>query len=93
MVNDKGKLIEARYLCTFEVRNFTYNGFMGQNLPGKAPYTATFIEWTDDPGVARCSCSDGEERLIPSFAFLGDRSTLPNQDMSNRVFFGRPSHS
>ena len=75
---------------TFEVKNFTYNGFMGQDLPGKAPYTATFIEWTNDPGVARCSCSDGEERLIPSFALLGERSSLPDQDMSNKVYFGSP---
>ena len=86
MVNDNDK-------PTFEVRNFTYNGFMGQVQPGKATYTATFIEWTNDSGIARCSCSDGKERFIPSFAFLGDRSTLPAQDMSNKVVFGNPSHS
>ena len=86
-------MVEENGKPTFEVRNFTYNGFMGQNLPGQAPYTATFIEWTTDPGVARCSCSDGRERLIPSFAFLGDLSTLPDQDMSNKVLFGGSSHS
>jgi len=78
---------------TFEVNNFAYNGFMGQHLPGKAPYTATFIKWTRDPGVAECLCSDGKVRLIPSFALQGDRSRLPEQSMEHKIYFGLPSHS
>lgn len=53
---------------TFEVNNFIYNGFYGKVLKGKAPFTATFSKWTNDPGIAKCNCSDGKERLIPSFA-------------------------
>jgi len=78
---------------TFEVKNFTYNGFSGVDLPGKAPYTATFVEWTDDPGVAKFQCSDGEERLIPTFALIGDRRGLPEQGKAHSVLFGSSSHS
>jgi len=86
-------MVEKGEGITFEVKNFTYNGFMGQYLPGKAPYTATFVEWTNDPGVAVFQCSDGQERLIPTFAVLGDPSGLPEQDYTNKVYFGSPSHS
>lgn len=78
---------------TFKVRNFTYNGFMGQKLPGEAPYSATFVEWTNDPGVANFRCSDSKERLIPTFALIGDQSGLPEQDYTHKVYFGSPSHS
>ena len=35
------------------------------------------LAWTDDPGVVRCACSDGKERLIPSFAIAEGGETLP----------------
>ena len=54
-----------------EIRKFKYNGFSGRINSGLAKYTAEFKEWTQDPGVAVCACSDGKERLIPSFAFVG----------------------
>ena len=93
MVEEGKEIITVGEKITFEVGNFTYNGFCGQHLPGKAPYTATFIRWTDDPGVAIFLCSDGKERLIPTFAIIGDTSGLPKQDYSNKVYFGSPSHS
>ncbi len=77
----------------YEVENFSYNGFMGQSLPGKAPYKAKFIRWTSDPGVGVFLCSDGEQRLIPTFALVGDHSGLPNQYLRHKVYFGSPSHS
>jgi hypothetical protein len=77
----------------YEVENFSYNGFMGQRLPGKALYKAKFIRWTSDPGVGAFICSDGKERLIPTFALVGDHSGLPEQDFRHKVFFGSPSHS
>jgi len=86
-------MVEDGKEITFEVVHFTYNGFYGQPLPGKAPYTATFVEWTNDPGVATFLCSDGKERLIPTFALIGDQSGLPKQDMRNKVNFGPKSHS
>jgi len=86
-------MVELGEKITFEVENFTYNGFGGQHLPGKAPYTATFVEWTNDPGVATFLCSDGKERLIPTFALIGDQSGLPKQDYTNKVYFGSESHS
>jgi len=53
------------------VSNFVYDGFGGMLKPGYAPYTATLKEWTLDPGVGLFTCSDGKERLIPSFAVEG----------------------
>lgn len=39
-------------------------------------------------------CSDNTERLIPTFALKGlKRHPLPEQDMSNKVIIGFPSHS
>jgi len=84
---------EDRKVSTFKIRNFRYNGFYGEYLPGEAPYTATFIEWTKDPGVAIFRCSDGQERLIPTFALIGDQKMLPEQDYRDKVYFGNPSHS
>ena len=93
MVEKNNLVVVVGEKITFEVENFTYNGFVGRHLPGKASYTATFVEWTDDPGVATFLCSDGKERLIPTFALIGDQSGLPKQDYSNKVYFGSWSHS
>jgi len=77
----------------FEVANFDYNGFYGHRLPGKAAYQAKFHHWTNDPGITVCECSDGVERLIPSFALVGNVKSLPEQDLTNKVMFGSVSHS
>ena len=76
----------------FKIENFEYNGFFGKMLPGYAPYTAEFIEWTEDPGIALCQCSDGKKRRIPGFAMEGDHETLPVQPKTG-VLFGPPAHS
>jgi len=78
---------------TYKVRNFDYNGFYGRTLQGMASYEAKFSRWTNDPGIGVFECSDGKERLIPTFALIGNTSELPEQDMSNKVMFGTPSHS
>lgn len=55
------------------IRNFHYDGFGGQLREGYAPYTlTTLIRWTLDPGVGLFLCSDGKERLIPSFVLPKD---------------------
>lgn len=77
----------------YQVENFKYNGFMVQPEPGLTNYTATFKNWTNDPGIALCECSDGQERLIPSCCLIGDKNNLPKQDMSNKVLFGQSSKS
>lgn len=53
---------------SYKVKNFTYNGFFGKTEEGFTEYTAIFKEWTKDPGIAIFSCSDGKERMIPTFA-------------------------
>ncbi len=64
-----------------EVRKFTYNGFSGQILQGSATYKAIFKQWTNDPGIAEFSCSDGKTRRIPTFALVGVKnSAFPKQD-------------
>lgn len=78
----------------YKVQNFSYNGFMGNTLPGMASYLAKFKKWTNDPGIAMFECSDSENRLIPSFALRGLKEhPLPEQDMSKKVMFGAAAHS
>lgn len=50
------------------LRNFEYNGFFGKELPGSPEYTGKFVKWTNDPGIVLLACSDGKERLVPTFA-------------------------
>lgn len=79
-----------------KIQNFLYNGFMGQSLEGEANYTATFKEWTNDPGIAVCICSDGIERRIPTFAFIDIKSiNLPKQHYKDGIpdMFSHPSNS
>lgn len=76
----------------FAVDNFTYDGFGVRGQPGRAPYKAKFVKWTNDPGVAECQCSDGKKRLIPSCQLVGEKSSLPEQKKTG-VVFGMPSHS
>ncbi len=72
------------------VRRFEYNGFCGQLKEGNAPYTAKFVEWTRDPGVAWFMCSDGKKRLIPTFALV-DAPELPPQVFEDEMMlFGCP---
>lgn len=77
------------------VKNFMYNGLFVQRLGGYAGYTATFKEWTEDPGIAVCKCSDGKERLIPSCCLDEfDKDAYPKQNTDNKVgYWGSPSCS
>jgi len=80
----------------FRVKNFRYNGFFGEDLPGHTPYTVEFLKWTKDPGVAEFQCSDGKIRLIPTFALEGDISQLSPQDyqkLGGKVLFGSTANS
>ena len=64
-----------------KVHNFAYNGLFGRLTGGDAKYTAEFISWAEDPGVAICKCSDGQERTIPTFALDGfNCEAYPKQD-------------
>jgi hypothetical protein len=84
------------------IRNFAYNGFTGNLTGGSAPYTATFKEWTEDPGIALMECSDGKERRVPAWAIEGFKAAdYPKQDTSaaraiaekNLIHLGAPSNS
>lgn len=78
----------------YKVQNFSYNGFMGELLPNMTSYQAKFKEWTNDPGIGVFECSDGKERLIPTFALKELKEyPLPEQDMSKKVMFGAAAHS
>lgn len=77
----------------YAVRNFIYSGFAGRCLRGFAQYRATFVEWTSDPGVGWFDCSDGERRLIPTFALPDfDASQYPAQAKTG-VMFGQGARS
>ena len=78
----------------FKVRRFVYNGVFGQTREGFTNYEAEFKYWTDDPGIAVCSCSDDIERRIPTFALVGFVSSeFPKQTYDNgKTLFGVPSN-
>ena len=80
---------------TMKVKNFTYNGLFGRPSKGYAKYTAEFKEWTEDPGIAICTCSDGEDRRIPTFALEGfDIDLYPQQYTDNKfMYMGIPCKS
>ena len=78
----------------YKVQNFSYNGFCGKLMLGMTSYQAKFKKWTNDPGVGIFGCSDGKERLMPTFALKGLKEhPLPEQDMSKKVMFGAAAHS
>lgn len=62
------KLFSPSAKFPLQINNFSYNGFCGKELEGKAPYSANFAGWTNDPGIMICDCSDGKKRRIPTFA-------------------------
>ena len=91
-------MMRLNYPFPFSVWKFSYDGFGGQcDRKVVMPYTARFKAWSGDPGVARMECSDGKERLIPTFA-IKFSVALPN-DMTRIegngavVFFGMSSKS
>lgn len=74
-------------MVDYKVLNFVYNGLFGHKTGGYADYTAQFKEWTDDPGIALCVCSDGVERRIPTFAlenfdFIAHQEPVYGQEKS-----------
>ena len=76
-----------------KVKNFEYNGFYGRTLNGHAPYTAEFEKWTADPGIGVFTCSDGKNRIIPTFAIEGGMPPgIPKQPKTG-VRFGAPCRS
>lgn len=86
-----------------KVLNFTYNGIFGHIKPGYAPYTAEFLKWTDDPGIAIFKCSDGKDRPMPTFTVEDFDVTnypeqiLPEYRLKERasvgMILGTPCHS
>ena len=82
----------------YKVEEFKYNGFSVEPKSKKRgwgkfeSYTAEFKEWTNDPGIAICLCSDNIERLIPSCCLHGN-IPLPKQNLTNKILFGIPSIS
>jgi len=87
----------------YQINNFDYNGFSGQLTGGVAPYTATFTQWSTDPGIAVMACSDGKERRIPGWAIIdfNHKEMLALQDNMEAkkvvekygAHFGQPSSS
>jgi hypothetical protein len=81
------------------IRNFHYDGIGGSREPGYAPYTAEFIRWTSDPGIAEMKCSDGRIRLIPGWAIDSQYDLPPMPDYRNMarnlgfMHIGTPAHS
>lgn len=67
---------------TYQIHHFRYDGFGGSKTGGMTDYTATFKEWTNDPGIALMTCSDGKDRRIPGWAIEGwDRNYTKEQNL------------
>jgi len=87
------------YPFPYQVCSFEYNGFFGKGDDKVVmPYTARFKQWSGDPGIAIMSCSDGEERHIPTYAMKHSFETMPNdltrvQGSGHTTFFGSASKS
>ena len=92
-------LMRLNYPFPYQVTKFEYNGFAGSGDETVVmSYNARFKAWTGDPGVAVMTCSDGEERLIPTFAMRYSFLTLPNdmtrvEKSGQTTFFGAASKS
>lgn len=85
---------EAYEKKRFKIRNFQYNGFFGQELPGYTKYEAVSLEKTNDPGVYRAKTSTGKEKYIPSFAIEGVQILYKINDSQERPdLFGVASNS
>lgn len=79
-----------------KVQNFIYDGVFVHLRPGFAPYSAEFKQWTDDPGMVLCSCSDGSERRIPACCLVGfdtEQHPEPQWPPAKGIVVGPPSHS
>lgn len=61
------------------VKNFSYNGFMGQLHDGYADWEIkSFVKWTNDPGIVEVIDTNDKTRLVPTFALEKDFiETLP----------------
>ncbi len=87
------------YPFPYQVCEFEYDGFGGTcNREITMPYTAKFREWSGDPGVVVMDCSDGKQRLIPTFAMPFSFLTMPNdmtrvEGSGHLQFFGAASKS
>ena len=86
------------------IEKFEYNGFYVKSFNEIADYTGTFVEWTNDPGIAVVDCSDGTQRLIPSCCFSPVEEGVRIEDIiptppelnpfeGKGVFFGMPRSS
>jgi len=91
--------MRLNYPFPYEVCEFTYDGFGGKTEKDvRMPYNARFCNWTGDPGIALMTCSDGEDRFIPTYAMKHSFLTLPNdmtrvEGSGHPTFFGAPSTS
>ena len=75
------------------VKRYIYNGFFVRTLDGITNFTASFVKWTNDPGVAVCKCSDGKQRNIPTCALSGFSSKNVNKQTyeGGKIIYGTPS--
>lgn len=98
LTGDRCKNVEEEFRAQnkpypYIIKNFKYDGFMGRLAKNFAVYRAAFVNWSNDPGTANMLCSDGQYRLIPTFALKGGGISLPYNDTKNKSMFGVKSKS
>jgi hypothetical protein len=87
----------------YNVLNFSYDGIFVRPKAGLATYTAEFVKWTDDPGIAIFKCSDGKDRKLPACQIQDfdikrhPEQILPQRRLDERkacgFIIGEPCHS
>lgn len=54
-----------------KVRNFIFHDGVSAQLSNYANFTAEFVKWSSEPGVALCKISTGKMLKIPYFSLEG----------------------
>jgi len=54
-----------------KVKNFIFCNGVSAELPNYAEFTAEFVKWSDEPGIALCKISTGKMLKIPYFSLEG----------------------
>ena len=69
-----------------KVRNFLFWNGVAAETPGYAKFTAEFIKWSDEPGIALCKISTGKVLKIPAFSLEGfNPDNYPSPETADEV--------
>ncbi len=69
-----------------KVRNFIFCDGVAAELPNYAKFTAEFIKWSNEDGIALCKISTGKILKIPAFSLENfNPDNHPTQEKSDEI--------